>query len=209
MIKLSRFRAYLLNASERKFSMKFFFNRRASLNTFVLAGLLATAGTCAIAQANPAPPGAGPNATVRQEGSAGHHMERHDPAKMQAGMAKRQADMKAKLKITPAQEGAWTSYTAAMQPPAHARPTPDQRAEFDKLPTPERIDKMKALRAQHMTEMNTTMDKRGDATKALYAALSQEQQKLFDAEYAQHRHQGDHHGMQNHDGGKGASPQKR
>lgn len=46
-----------------------------------------------------------------------------------------------------------------------------------KLPTPERIDKMKALRSQHMSDMTTAMDKRGEATKALYAALTPEQQK--------------------------------
>ena len=47
-----------------------------------------------------------------------------------------------------------------------------------------RIDKMKALRTQHMTDMNAAMDKRDQATKTLYAALSPEQQKVFDSEHA-------------------------
>ena len=108
-------------------------------------------------------------------------MGHHDPAKMQAMVAKRQAAMKSKLNITPAQEGAWTSFTAAMQPPAgmHTRPTPEQRADFDKLGTPERIDKMRAMRTQRMAAMSAQMDKRGEAIKTLYAALSPEQQKVM------------------------------
>jgi len=171
----------------------------ASLNSLILAGLLATAGAGAMAQGAPSAP---PAASAGKPDSApAERMGRHDPAKMQAWLAKRQAELKAKLKLTPAQEGAWTAYTAAMQPPARgARPTPEQRAEFDKLTTPERIDKMRALRNQRMAEMTAAMDKRGDATKAFYAALSPEQQKVFDAEHKKHgphggrdgRH-GEHH----------------
>jgi protein CpxP len=40
-----------------------------------------------------------------------------DPAKMEAMMTKRLADLKAKLKITGEQEAAWTSFTTAMKPP--------------------------------------------------------------------------------------------
>lgn len=182
--------------------------RFASLNSLVLAGLLATVGASAMAQAPAAPPAGAPPAGM-QDGRHGERMGRHDPAKMQAMMAKRQAEMKAKLKITPAQEGAWTAFTAAMQPPAGgmgpggpgARPTPEQRAEFDKLTTPERIDKMRAMRVQHMTEMTAAMDKRGEATKTFYAALTPEQQKVFDAEHA--KRGGRHHGGPGHQGGPG------
>jgi Spy/CpxP family protein refolding chaperone len=127
-------------------------------------------------------------------------MGRHDPAKMQAMMAKRQAEMKAKLKITPAQEGAWTSFTAAMQPPARmgGRPTPEQRAEFAKLTTPERIDKMRALRTERMTQMSAAMDKRGEATKTFYAALTPEQQKVFDTEHKKHGPHGGRGGPGHH-----------
>ena len=176
-----------------------------SLNSLVLAGLLASAG--AMAQGtNAAAPDSGKSATAGQgamPGQGEHRMGQYDPAKMQAQMAKRQTEMKAKLKITPAQEGAWTAFTASMQPPARMmggeRPMAGQRAELDKLTTPERIDKMKALRTQRMTEMNAEMDKRGDATKAFYAVLSPEQQKTFDAE---HRKMGEEHrGRGHHDGG--------
>ena len=159
------------------------------LNRIILAGLLATAGATAMAQTPTTSPAA-PMAAGRY-GGPGEHVGRHDPAKMQAWMAKRQADMKAKLNITPAQEGAWTNFTAAMQPPAYsARPTAEQRAGFDKLTTPERIDKMRDMRTQHMSEMTAAMDKRGEATKVFYAALTPAQQKVFDSEHVK----GGHHG---------------
>jgi protein CpxP len=183
--------------------MKFTLKPLASLNSIVLAGLLAAAGASAMAQTASVTPMPAPVAMD----TAGHHgdrMGRHDPAKMQAMMAKRQADMKATLKITPAQEGAWTAFTAAMQPPVQsARPTAEQRAEMDKLTTPERIDKMRAMRTQRMTEMSAEMDQSGAATKAFYAALSPEQQKTFDAEHkksGKHGHHGRHDGGMQHKG---------
>ncbi|MBC7610217.1 MAG: Spy/CpxP family protein refolding chaperone [Polaromonas sp.] len=184
--------------------MKFTLKPSASINSLILAGLMATLGASAMAQGAPTATPAGPAVAVTPAGTHGDHMGRHDPAKMQAGIAKRQADMKAKLKITPAQEGTWTTFTAAMQPPAHgARPTPEQRAELEKLTTPQRVDKMRAMRAERMTQMSAAMDKRGDATKTFYAALSPEQQKLFDAEHAKRGHHGERGGRGGPGGPKG------
>lgn len=185
--------------------MKFVRQPSAHLHSLVLAGLLATVGVSAMAQTapvatTPAPTATAPMVASKPAGSPGERMGRHDPAKMQAMMAKRQADMKAKLNITPAQEGAWTSFTTAMQPPANmgGRPTPEQRAEFDKLTTPERIDKMRTMRTQRMTDMNAAMDKRGAATKTFYAALTPEQQKVFDAEHKKHGPHGGRGGPGHH-----------
>jgi Spy/CpxP family protein refolding chaperone len=50
------------------------------------------------------------------------------------------------------------------------------------------------MRTARMAEM----DKRADATKTFYAALSPEQKKVFDAETARGRH--GHHGMHHHRG---------
>jgi periplasmic protein CpxP/Spy len=172
--------------------MKFALN---SLNSLLFAGLLATAGASAMAE-GPATPAAAPSAASTAMGPHGDHMMmgQRDPAKMRAWMAKHQAELKAKLNITPAQEGAWSAFTASMQPPAQsARPTPEQRAELDKLTTPERIDKMRAMRTQRMADMTAAMDKRGEATKALYAALSPEQQKTFDAEHKKFGRRAGHH----------------
>jgi protein CpxP len=176
------------SVNPKEVSMKFALK---SLNTLVLAGLLATVGAgAALAQAPMPASSAMGGQHMDMMGQHGDpHMDkmgRQDPAKMQAWVAKHQADLKAKLKITAQQEAAWTTYTAAMQPPAHMeqRPTPDQRAEMDKLTTPERIDKMHALQTERMAEHSAMMKKHGDATKAFYAVLSPEQKKTFDAEHA-------------------------
>lgn len=185
--------------------MKFAFHRSASLNGLVLAGLLAAVGASAIAQ-TPAPqPAVSPAAAPAGKPAGPHegHMARHDPAKMQAWIAKRQADLKAKLKIMPAQESAWTAFTASMQPPARdgMRQTREQhaaeRAELEKLTTPQRIDKMRALRAERHAKRSLEMDKRGEAVKTFYAALTPEQQKTFDAG---HKNFGPHLGRMGHGG---------
>lgn len=154
------------------------------------AGLLAGIGIGAIAQTQTPPVApAAPGATTQ-----GHRM---DPARMeqfrahmQERRAKRLGALKQKLQITPAQEGAWNAWTAALQPASFQRP---DRAEFARLTTPERIDRMRALRAQHEAEQ----DKRADATKALYAALNPEQKQTFDKVSLRmlgghHRHGGEH-----------------
>jgi Spy/CpxP family protein refolding chaperone len=113
-------------------------------------------------------------------GMQGHGMGRMDPAKMQAMMDKRHAALKAQLKLTPAQEPAWAAFMEAHKLPAGKMGRPDM-PDMSKLTTPERIDKMKEMRAQRMSEMAMAMDQRGAATKTFYAALTPEQQKLFDA----------------------------
>ena len=159
----------------------------------LLAGLLATVGFAAFSQA----PGAGMMGAggPMHEGMDHQRMGKMDPAKMQVRIDKRNAALKAQLKLTAAQEGAWTTYTAAMKPPAGLMATRPDFAELAKLPTPERIDKMKALHTQHMNDMNAAMATRGEATKAFYATLTPEQQKVFDANAMrqQGRH-GWHHG---------------
>ena len=140
----------------------------------IAAALLGAVGLGAVAQAQTPPAGE----------HRGHMMQggRHDPARMeefrarmQERMAKRLGELKQKLQITSAQEGAWTAWTSAVTPTRMQRP---DRAEFASLTTPERIDRMRAHRAQR----NADMDKRMDATKTFYAALSAEQKKTFDAE---------------------------
>ena len=181
---------------------------------FLAALVMASCGYAAVASAQtaaPAPAGAQPqmqdkmhrgDMSSMRERMFGNHQER---------MAKRQAELKAKLKITPAQEGAWTTFTATMQPPANMaggmmgmRHDPKVKAEMDKLTTPERIDKMQALRAERMKTMTAEMDKRGAATKAFYAVLSSEQKAVFDAITPFAGRHGGHggHGMGGEHGGR-------
>jgi protein CpxP len=160
------------------------------LKSLVVAGLLAGAGFAAFSQ------GTGSMAEHHTMKGDGSMMEKEgrgkmDKTKMEAMVAKRAADLRAKLKITAAQEGAWTAYTTAMKPPADMMAQRPDRAEMEKLSTPERIDKMKALRTQHHADMIAAMDKRDEATKTFYATLSAEQKKTFDGEHAR---KGGHHG---------------
>ena len=144
--------------------------------SLVVAGFLATAGFATYAQ--------GPGGMGMMDGDGYGRMGRMDPAKMEQMVARRAADLKAKLKITPAQESAWTAYTAAMKPSASWQDKRVDRAELDKVTTPERIDKMRALRAERTAEMNAAMDKRDEATKTFYAALNADQKKVFDADHS-------------------------
>lgn len=152
------------------------------IQSLLLAGVMAGAAGTALAY--------GP-------GMMGHDgMGHRDPAKMEQMHAKRLADLKAKLKITATQEAAWSSFAEAMKPPMGMVGKRPDRAEMDKLSTPERLDKMRALHKEHMAAMDAAMDKRSEATKALYAALTPAQQKIMDAEHARMgRHpRGEHHG---------------
>ena len=183
---------------------------KSGITSLVLAGLLASAGFATFAQttapeASQAPAMAASGSKHRSMGMYG----KQDSAKREAMFAKRIAELKTKLKITSDQEGAWTSFTTAMKPSArmdHQRP---DRAEMEKLTTPERIDKMRALRTQHMTERSAAMDKRSEATKTLYAALNAEQKKTFDAMHtSMGRHHGEHRGMHRGDGTYGMGTEK-
>lgn len=162
--------------------------RTPTFKRIVLAGLLCASAGLGLAQ--PAPT-AGPGGP----GPRTESMGRHDPAKMQARMDQRLAAFKAKLQITPAQETAWTTFSAAVKPKPYAGMAnrAATHAELDKLPTPERLDRMRALHTQHMTEMNLQMDQRADATKTFYAVLTPAQQKVFDEQFsrAAGRHGGD------------------
>jgi hypothetical protein len=106
-----------------------------------------------------------------------------DTSRMEAMAAKRADALKAQLKLSPEQEPAWNTFAAAMKPDAKAMPQRPAREELDKLSTPERIDKLRALRDQHHKDMQAAMDKRDDAIKTFYATLSAEQKKTFDAQH--------------------------
>ncbi len=99
---------------------------------------------------------------------------RHE--KMAQHMAERHAQLKAALKLTPAQEAAWERYVSAHQPPQRA--TPPDREAWAKLTTPQRLDQMQAKKAERDAHMARAMD----ATRAFYAVLDAEQQKVFDSQ---------------------------
>jgi leucyl aminopeptidase (aminopeptidase T) len=141
----------------------------------LLAGLLALSGVAALAQM---PMSGGHAGMMAGHGDAMHEgMRSMDPARMQARMDKQAAELKAQLKLIPAQEAAWTTFVASHKMPADMMAKRPDRAAWEKLTTPERLDRMKALRSQHMT----AMDRRDEATRVFYATLMPDQQKVFDA----------------------------
>lgn len=149
------------------------------IQSLVIAGAMAAAGGAAIAQMG--------------DDMMGHGGMHGDRAKMEQMHAKHLADLKATLKITASQEAAWNTFADSMKPAGDMMGKRPDRAEMDKLTTPERMDKMRAMHKERMATMDAAMDKRAAATKTLYAALTPEQQKTFDAEHAK---------MGKHDGGK-------
>ena len=157
----------------------------------MIASLLAAMGLAAGAQTAPSAPNAGPDRALVQEGHSHADPARHQErmARMQERRAKRLSEFKQKLQLTPGQEGAWNSYVAALQPSGeHQR---FDRAAFAALTTPERIDRLRALRA----ERDAAMDRRGEATKTFYATLTPQQKQVFDdvgARRGGHGH-GHHH----------------
>lgn len=160
------------------------------------AGLLGGIGFGAWAQMPPPQPA--PAAPHMMQGEHrrmdGDRAERFR-ARMQERMARRLAVFKEQLRITPAQEGAWNAWTASLQP--GARPQRPDPAAFARMTTPERIDRLRALRAQRDAEM----DRRAEATKAFYAQLAPGQRIVFDAETLRFAQGIRHHGDWGHHGG--------
>lgn len=158
----------------------------------LLVAALSLSGVAAIAQQGMGPGGHG--------GPGG----RMDPQRMEQMVTKHLDALKAKLKITPAQEGAWTTFATAMKPPASMMGKHPDPAEMAKLSTPERLEKMKTLRKERHAEMDAAADKRDEAIKAFYGTLNADQKKVFDAEHARFGH----HERRDNGPGQGEGKQK-
>ena len=181
----------------------------SSRQRLLWAGMLAGATFTASAQA-PVPPAAEALPGAQQQRAARAEQPRRDPAqrweRMREHRVQRLAALKQKLQLSPAQEGAWQSFSTATQPPARP-PQRFDRNELQKLTTPQRLDRMQARQAERAERFAS----RAAATRSFYATLTPEQQKVFDAEPmafggrggpAHHRHHSRHHGA----AGTGAAP---
>jgi protein CpxP len=160
-----------------------------------LAAALATLAWGAQAQTPPAPPGApGPGMQMQHGPFDGQRMHEHMQQRMQERMQRRMEGLKRILQIAPQQEGAFNAWAAAMRPsPAAMQQRQQMHADMARMTTPERIDRMRQMRAQRAAEM----DRRAEATKAFYAQLTPPQQKAFDEvsmRFMGHGGKG-HHGM--------------
>lgn len=160
--------------------------------TLALACALALTGAGAsFAQ----PPAAAPGAPGPMR------MQRMDPAQMQAHRAqmieRRAQRLRDALQLTQAQEPALRAFLQSAAPPADRmqrrqaqRPGPDARPAT----TPERLDRQRA----RMAERQQMFERRAEATKRFYAALTPAQQKAFDALRPMGGRRGGHGGHDGH-----------
>ena len=130
-----------------------------------------------------------PTGPMSMQGMIPHQMSEQRMAQMQSRRAERRAkrlqELKVFLQLQSNQEADWSTFSAALQSPM-ARPAPVNPAEMEKLTTPERIDKMMAMKEARDARINIRMT----ATKTFYASLNPQQQKVFDthASKAMKRH---------------------
>lgn len=150
----------------------------------LMVGLIAGSGI--LAASSFAMSAGGPGS--KQGCEARHGQEVH--AKWEEHRAKHLSGLKEKLKLKPEQEAAWNAFNASqsgMRPMGGDRRV--LRGEFEKLNSPQRLDKMLAMSDVRRAKMM----ERAQVTKAFYAQLSPEQQSVFDAEAMPNRHRGHHH----------------
>ena len=134
-------------------------------------------------------------APAADSGPGGDHARMHQMmAQHREAMAR---DLHTLLRIRPDQEAAFAAFQASMGPPPGGRMRPHEDwAAMQTMTTPQRLDHMMARMDEHMARMR----QRIGATKAFYAALSPEQQQVFDAFGRLH---GGGHGRHHHWGGEG------
>jgi protein CpxP len=156
------------------------FTKRALLVGLIAGSGILAASSFAMSAGGPA----GQESCEARHGQAVH-------AKWEARRAARLSELKEKLKLTPEQQAAWDAFASASQPglPHAGADRQAMRGEFEKMNTPQRLDRMLAMsdaRRARLLERSQTI-------KAFYAQLSPEQQAVFDAEaklypQGEHRH---------------------
>ncbi|MES2072460.1 MAG: Spy/CpxP family protein refolding chaperone [Pseudomonadota bacterium] len=162
-------------------------------NKFFIGLTALTMAAGAYAQSSSAPAASAPATARHGQGGMDHAQS---VEKMQERMARHQAQLHDKLKLTAAQEPAWKTFVASMTP--SSMPAREDRKALAKLSTPELMEK----HLQMMKEHQARMEARLADLKTFYAVLTPEQQKVFDEA---HRHMHAHHGQwQQHDGAKPA-----
>ena len=114
--------------------------------------------------------------------------------RMKAGHERRLQELKLKLQLSADQEPAWTAFASAMARTSEAHHSRPDWAQLAGLPTPERIERMKAMREQRQAQVNARMDQRAQAARSFYESLQAPQKKVFDEETGKHLAQrGRHH----------------
>lgn len=168
---------------------------RKMVSGLVMAASLAATSASVLAQTPPSAPGATPAASGQQ----GQRMSPEQrEARMKEHFDRFSKQLHDKLKLNANQEQAWNTYMQSMAPQKHERP---DRAKWESMTTPQRMEQHLAMMKDHEAQMT----KRLESTKVFYGQLNADQQKVFDAETARmmksmHGHHGDHG---DHHGGPG------
>lgn len=156
--------------------MKTLFVRRTAAT--VLATTIVGLSLTALAQNMPAPPAAAqPPAALKAERPDAQRHAEHQQHMLQR-LAEHQARLKASLQLTPQQEPAWNAFVARTQPPQRPAQAPIDREAWQRLSTPQRLDRMDAMKA----ERDRALAQRHEAIRSFYAQLNPAQQKAFDAQ---------------------------
>ena len=146
--------------------------RHFAKRIFLIASATAVLGAAAHAQMlasgeSPAAPSAASQPEKRKCQPGQRHVQRLN-------------ELKTQLKITPAQESAWSQFAQTMQPPAPpadgAQKDKPQRPDFQRMNTLERLQFMQVRRAEHEKRISA----RESAIQQLYTQLSPEQRQVFD-----------------------------
>ena len=142
------------------------------LRATLVSGLMAAGLASAVYAAPPTPAGAAPD----HGGMQGMQGMEHGSEHQREAMARRQAVLHDKLKLTGSQEAAWKTYIEAIKPPqAQGQPGRTERADWEKLSAPERMEKMLSMMKEREARMTTHLA----AMKTFYATLSPLQQQIF------------------------------
>ncbi|WP_288253537.1 Spy/CpxP family protein refolding chaperone [uncultured Hydrogenophaga sp.] len=182
------------------------FSRRALAVTAAAAAITALSfGALAQNVGTPAQPAPAASATKPQVQAPRHDPQRHAQRmeRMQQRIAEHQSRLKDSLQLRPEQESAWNDFLSKTKPAARSAGGERlSRADWAKLSTPQRLDRLDAMKA----ERDRQMAQRHDAIRQFYAQLTPPQQKAFDAQRGMGiggaRHVGHRGGPMNH-GGQG------
>ena len=153
--------------------------------TLIATALIAGLTGLALAQNNTAPAEKAHAGHMKK--MRGHHAERH---------ANHLNELKSKLNLQTSQDAAWNAFAQSMQFSGDTAKA--KHAAFENMTTPERLDHMQAMKAQHHAQMQMHTE----ATKTFYTSLSNEQKQVFDQETARMMKSRSMHSM-NHDGDHG------
>jgi hypothetical protein len=99
---------------------------------------------------------------------------------------KHMAKLHGALKLTSAQEAAWTEFSNKMKPVKMDKPG---HQDWKNLNTPERLDKI----LDNLKSHEKQMAEHAAAVRAFYGALTPDQQKIFDHQFQAYHHRHDHH----------------